>query len=388
MEALKAVPSLYPRLGVLLSLTGPYCVVTRSMLNGVLLAADRVAAEDGRALDLVIADPGGEPTRYPELCAGLLQSGIRHVIGCYTSSSRKDVIPLFEKHDAMLWYPSHYEGYETSTQVIYTGAVPNQHVIPLVEYLTGQGRKRIFCVGSNYIWAWENNRILRDELLRYGGSVLAERYIPVGETDFDSIIGAILNASPDVVFSTLIGTSAYAFLNAFRSACSAWGIDQAQQIPVASCSLSEPELEAIGPGAVDGHISVSVYFSSIASPANQAFTAAHDARFPHGPTMSADAEASYVATLLLARALAAAGSEDVAAVRQAVMGQRLQAPQGEVWIDEQTSHAYLTPRIGRSNRHARFDIVMEARAPQRPDPYLVHSSARLEAPRPSLRLVS
>lgn len=388
MEVPKAVPSLYPRIGVLLSSTGPYSVVARSMLNGVLLAADRVKAESGRALDLIVFDPRGEPARYSELCAELLQSGVRHVIGCYTSSSRKDVIPLFEKHDAMLWYPSHYEGYETSTQVIYTGAVPNQHVIPLVEYLVEQGRKRVFCIGSNYVWAWENNRILRDELLRHGGSVLAERYMAVGDTDVGNIVRAILQASPDVVFSTLIGTSAYAFLNTFREACLACGTDQAQQIPVASCSLSEPELEAIGPSAVDGHISASVYFSSIASPANEAFVSAHEALFTEGPTMSADAEASYVATLLLARSLAAAGSEDVAAVRDAVMGQRLQAPQSEVWIDEQTSHAYLTPRIGRSNQHARFDIVMEARAPQQPDPYLVRSSARLEAPHPKLRLAS
>lgn len=358
------------------------------MLNGVVLAAEKVRAEGGPALDLVIADPGGEPVRYPELCAGLLSSGLRHVIGCYTSSSRKDVIPLFEKHDALLWYPSHYEGFETSSHVVYTGAVPNQHVIPLIGYLLGRGRKRAFCVGSNYIWAWESNRILRDELLRRGGSVLAERYVPVGETDFSKVIGAILDAAPDVVFSTLIGTSAYAFLQAFRAACAARGMDQARQMPVASCSLSEPELEAIGPEAVDGHISASVYFSSISSPANRAFAAKYEARFPRGPTMSADAEASYVATVLFARALAAAGRDDVPAVREAVMGQRLQAPQGEVWIDEQTSHAYLTPRIGVSNRQARFDIVMEARAPERPDPYLVHSSARLEAPRPQLRLVS
>ncbi len=370
---------------MLLSSTGPYAVVARSMQNGILLAAEQ-ACQAG--LELVFADPGGEPARYGELCADLLRSGVRHVIGCYTSSSRKDVIPLFEKHDALLWYPSHYEGFETSTHVIYTGAVPNQHVIPLTRYLVSGGRKRAFCIGSNYIWAWENNRILRDELSRHGGAVLAERYVAVGETDFTGLIGAILAARPDVVFSTLIGSSAYAFLGALRAACAAAGFDQAAEMPVASCSLSEPELEAIDPAAVDGHLSASVYFSTIATPQNRAFLAAHDARFPGGPAASADAEASYIATLLLAGAVAAAGSDDVAAVRRAVVGQRLQAPQGEVWIDEATSHAFLTPRIGRSNKRARFDILMEARAPERPDPYLVRSSARLEAPRPALRVVS
>lgn len=376
------------RIGVLLSSTGPYSVVAGAMLNGVLLAADRVLAETGHALNLAIKDPGGCPERYPELCEGLLRSGIRHVIGCYTSSSRKDVIPLFEKHDALLWYPSHYEGFETSTNTIYIGAVPNQHVIPLVRHLLDQGRTRAFCIGSNYVWAWENNRILRDELTRHGGAVLAERYLPVGQTDVAAHIDAILTAAPDVVFSTLIGCSSYGFLNAFRAACTQRGIDQPRQMPVASCSLSEPELDAIGPAAVEGHISASVYFASITSPENAVFTAAHQARFPEGPTMSADAEAAYVATLLLSRALDAAGSDDVAAVRCALSRQRLAAPQGEVWIDDQTSHAYLTPRIGLSNRHAQFDIIMEASAPVQADPYLVRSSARLEAAQPTLRLVS
>lgn len=358
------------------------------MLNGVLLAVDRIRAEGGPDLDLVIGDPGGSTPRYAELCAELLHSGIRHIVGCYTSSSRKEIIPLVEKHDALLWYPSHYEGFETSANVIYTGAVPNQHVIPLIDYLHKQGRTRAFCLGSNYIWAWENNRVFREEIMRGGGGVVAERYVAVGDTGFDDLIAAILSSGANVVFSTLIGDSAYAFLNAFRTACSAAGIDQPSQIPVASCTLSEPELESISPHAVDGHITASVYFSTIASPANAAFVSEHEARFPLGPAVSSDAEASYIATLLLAGAISDAGSDEVKQVRAAVLSRRLQAPQGEVWIDEQTSHAALTPRIGRSNRQARFDIIMEAPEPLLADPYLVRSSARFEVPRAKLRLVS
>lgn len=377
-----------PKVGVLISSTGPYAVVARSMLNGVMLASEMLRTSGGPAIELVHADPGGEPARYIGCCAELLDLGIRHVVGCYTSSSRKDVIPLFESHDGLLWYPSHYEGFETSDHVIYTGAVPNQHVIPLIRYLVSQGRKRIFCVGSNYIWAWENNRILRDELPRQGGTILGERYVAIGETDFAKLIVTILGLAPDAVFSTLIGTSAYAFFRAFRAAAETRGIDQARQMPIASCSLSEPELEAIGPEAVDGHLSASVYFSSINTSINRDFVAAHDAHFPQGPAVSADAEASYIATLLLAGTLAATSGGGVQAVREAVGRQVIQAPQGAVWIDAITSHAYLTPRIGRSNKQARFDIVMESRAPERPDPYLVRNSARLDAPGPAIRLVS
>jgi branched-chain amino acid transport system substrate-binding protein len=367
------------RVGYLFSSTGSYELVARSMLNGALLAAEEINASGlGIRLEPVVLDPGGNLSQYSALAATLLKGQIRHVVGCYTSSSRKEVIPLFEKHDALLWYPSHYEGFESSTNVIYTGAAPNQHVLPLA-----------FCVGSNYIWAWENNRILRESVMARGGSVLAERYFAIGETDFYQAIEAIITARPSFVFLTLIGTSAYQFFRDFRTACRARGIDQAQEIPVASCSLSEPELEAIGEGAVDGHLSSSVYFCSIQSPANLRFLNVYEARFPTGPTASADAEASYNAVWLLARGAAAAKTDNPLAIKAEIIHQHLDAPQGKVWIDEQTFHAYLTPRIGRSNRQARFDVISEAMAPVQPDPYLVHNSSRFEAAlAPSLRLVS
>jgi ABC-type branched-subunit amino acid transport system substrate-binding protein len=376
------------RVGVMFSSTGSYQVVARSMLNGALLGFAH-AADPAVELDPVVVDPGGDLRRYLELSHELLGSGIRHVVGCYTSSSRKEVIPCFEKHDALLWYPSHYEGFESSSNVIYTGAAPNQHILPLIDHLLASFGSRAFCVGSNYIWAWENNRILRETVTARGGSVLAERYVAVGETELDKLVEAVIAARPSFVFNTLIGTSSYAFLRLFRAACRARGIDQAREIPVASCTLSEPELEEIGRGAVEGHISCSVYFSTVGSPANAAFLRDYGRAFPEGPTTSADAEASYIAVRLLALALAEAGTDEVSAVQAAVTRQRLGAPQGEVWIDPETLHAYLTPRIGRSTTDARFAIIKEAPAPVRPDPYLVQSSPRFALPvRPAnLRVV-
>lgn len=376
--------------GFLFSSTGSYGFVAQSMLNGALLAAQEVNASDlGLTIHSSPLNPGGDLARYAAHAGTFLKGNTRHVVGCYTSSARKEVIPLFEKHDGLLWYPSHYEGFESSSNVVYTGASPNQHVLPLVEYLLQHHGRKAFCVGSNYIWAWENNRILRENVTARGGSVLAERYFALGETDFQQAIEGIIAARPSFVFLTLIGTSAYAFFRDFRAACRVAGIDQAREIPVASCSLSEPELEAIGNDAVDGHLSSSVYFCSIQSAENARFLRAYGAMFPTGPTASADAEASYNAVWLLARSAAAANSDDPRAVKAQLIHQRLTAPQGKVWIDEQTLHAYLTPRIGRSNRDARFDLVGEARIPVRPDPYLVHNSGRFEAaPVPALRLVS
>ena len=115
-----------------------------------------------------------------------------HVVGCYTSSSRKEVLPYFEKYDGLLWYPSHYEGFESSEHVIYTGAAPNQHIVPLAESLLKNCGTRAYCIGSNYIWAWKNNKIMREAVFSAGGVVLAERYFPVGELDFDAVIEQII----------------------------------------------------------------------------------------------------------------------------------------------------------------------------------------------------
>src|SRR3981081_1036319 len=346
------------RLGYLLSWAGSYEMVARSMVKGALLDAKEINASGlGIRLEPSVLNPGGNLSQYSALAATLLKRQIRHVVGCYTSSSRKEVIPLFEKHDALLWYPSHYEGFESSTNVIDTGAAPNQPALPLAEYQLQHHARRAFCGGSNYIWAWENNRILRESVMARGGSVLAERYFAIGETDFHQAIEAIIAARPSFVFLTLIGTSAYQFFRDFRAACRARGIDQAREIPVASCSLSEPELEAIGEGAIDGHLSSSVYFCSIQSAANLQFLDAYEGRFPMGPTASADAEASYNAVWLLARGAAAANTDNPRAIKAELVHQHLDAPQGKVWIDEQTFHAYLTPRIGRSNRQARIPRI-------------------------------
>lgn len=364
------------RIGLMFSTTGSYAAVVRSMLNGALLALEESAAAGGVPIEHVIVNPEGDLSRYRALSLELLSSGIRQVVGCYTSSGRKEVIPCFEKFDGLLWYPSHYEGFESSDNVIYTGASPNQHVLPLVDYLVSKVGNRAYCVGSNYIWAWENNRIFREAFATRGGAVLAERYQSIGDTEFDQVVTAILDQRPDFVFNNLIGTSAYAFFRAFRAACRARGIDQAKEIPVASCTLSEPELAEIGGDAIDGHLTSSVYFSSLASPANSSFTRAYEKAFSNNPAVSADAEASYNAVKFLIAALEKAGTDDARKVRAAVADARVDAPQGEVRIDPQTYHAWLTPRIGRSLPNGQFEVLLEAKQSIAPDPYLVQSAPR------------
>lgn len=360
-------------IGLVVSTIGSYGAIGQSICAGAYLAMAEVNADPDSPFHLraLHRDPAGVPSAYAASVDELLTAqGLTHVLGCYTSSSRKEVLPLFEKHDALLWYPSHYEGFETSDNVIYTGAAPNQHVIPLARYLLAHHGKRGWFVGSNYVWAWENNRILREALMGAGGSVMGERYFPVGETDLGALATQIVSDRPDFVFTTLIGESCYEFLRLLRAAAMAEGLDQSACLPVASCSLSEAELPLIG-AASAGHLSSSVYFSTIASPENARFTAQWDSRYGHLGRACADGEAAYIAVHLLAMAIAKAGSTDLHAVRAAARGLRFAAPQGLVTIDRENLHCSMRPRIGRSTDTGTFDILFEERGPVRPDPYLV-----------------
>lgn len=374
---------------LLFSRSGSYAVVSEAMRAGALLAIEEVNAAGGPvSFDIIEADPGGEPRAYIEAARDILENNkAKHVIGCYTSSSRKDILPYFEKHDALLWYPSHYEGFETSGNVVYTGASPNQHVIPLARYVLARGWTRAFFIGSNYIWAWENNRILRDVLTTAGGVVLGERYLPVGDTDLDAVIGQIVDSRPDFVFCKLIGESAYAFYRRFREAMPQ-GTDQARDMPVVSCSLAEPELDQIGPDAADGHLSSSVYFSTVTTRENERFKAVWRQRFPELGQPSADAEASYVAGHLLGQAVARAGDAALEPVRRAVAGLSFDAPQGPVTVDPNNHHLAMRTRIGRSTRTGTFEVLTESTAPVRPDPYLVwEEEFRRQPSAPMLRIV-
>lgn len=377
--------------GLLFSTGGPYGTVSQTLLNGARLACEQVNADPGLPITMqpVHFDPQGQISEYARGAQVLIDQGISHICGCYTSSSRKEVLPLIEKHDAQLWYPTHYEGFETTTNVVYTGASPNQHLTLLIDYLFTRYGKRVYSIGSNYIWAWESSRVLREGVARLGGEVIAERYVQVGETDLSAHIEEVLLLRPDYIFNALIGLSAYAFFRELRRACDRLGIDQPRVLPVASCNLSEPELHEIGPEAADGQISASVYFSSLDSARNTEFTQDYRTAFPFGPAVSAEAEGSYIAIHLLARAVAAAGSTDPVAVRQALPECVLNAPQGLVRIDASTMHAYLTPRIGLSRKDFSFEIVQQAAEPVRPDPYLVNWSRDVEPVpnRPVLRIV-
>ena len=360
-------------IGVLFSTTGPYATVGEAMLNGTLLAVEEINNSPNFDFELapLVRNPAGETAEYASICRDLIiNSGVAHIVGCYTSSSRKAIVPVVEKYDGLLWYPSHYEGFESSDNVVYLGASPNQHIVPLAQYMASRFGARVYCCGSDYIWPWESNRVMREIVENFGGEVLAERYLAVGSTEVTGLVEEIRLLRPDFVFNTLIGESSYAFLRAFREAGLGTQSPGDISIPIASCTLCEPELRTIGDPAALGHITSSVYFQSLDNPQNHAFVENYKTRFGQQKVTSADAEASYNSVHMLALALRCAASTKASDIL-AVLGDCVyDAPQGRIRIDTENNHCYLTPRIGISRAGAEFAVIAAAQKPIKPDPFL------------------
>lgn len=356
-------------LGLVFSQSGPYAMMAGEMQKSALMAIDEInrSPEFDFGFAPCLRDPRGVVAAYHTACDDLIrEERVDHIVGCYTSASRKQVIPIVERTERLLWHPARYEGFESSENVIYVGAAPNHTVVPLVRHMLDHISSDVFCIGSNYVWTWETNRVIREIVTSAGGRVLAERLLELGETAIDHIVREVIDRRPPVVFNTLVGESSYAFVRVLHEATTRAGLT----IPMLSCSLCEPELKLIGSAASAGCITSSAYFESIAGAENRAFVARWKARHGADSNPSVDGQSTYVCVMLLARAIRRAGSADVAAVRRAAANHRYDLPQGPVWVDPDNNHCFLTPRLARVVPGCQFKIFWEADAPERPDPYL------------------
>ncbi|SFF16690.1 amino acid/amide ABC transporter substrate-binding protein, HAAT family [Sulfitobacter brevis] len=360
--------------GILYSLTGPYGGVNASMVNAAILGLEEANAELKGSFELepFFRDCHGKLSAYTKNCELMIyQDGCQHIIGCYTSAARKQILPLLERTNTLLWHSARYEGFEASENVLYLGASPNQHLIPLVRYILAEMVPEIYCVGSNYIWTWESNRLLREQIVEGGGRIIAQRLVPMGDLQIDHIISEIISLKPPVVFNTLVGEASYRFYRALWRAVSADPDLKPGDITVVSCSLCEEELPLIGEPASIGHLTSATYFRSLQRQENIEFLARYRKRFGVGTAPSVDAESAYVCARMLGRSIAAAGTDLVSKVRDAAKSSAFEAPEGTVRIDHATNHSFLTPRLAVSTRGFSFKIIWEAPETVDPDPFLV-----------------
>ena len=371
--------------GILYSITGPYGDVNASMVNAAILGLEEANAELNGSFELepVFRDSHGKLSTYGKNCERMIyQDGCQHIIGCYTSAARKQILPLLERTNTLLWHSARYEGFEASENVLYLGASPNQHLIPLVRYILAAMVPEIYCVGSNYIWTWESNRLLREQIIEGGGRIIAQRLVTMGDLHIDHIVSEIISLKPPVVFNTLVGEASYRFYRALWRAVTEHPELEPGDITVVSCSLCEEELPFIGEPASIGHLTSATYFRSLERPENIDFLARYRERFGDGTAPSVDAASAYVCARMLGRSIAASGTDAVSTVRDAAKTFSFEAPEGTVRIDRTTNHSFLTPRLAVSKRGFSFQIIWEAPEAVNPDPFLVwqgEAQARPEA---------
>ncbi len=368
--AIVAPPTGEPiKVGILHSLTGTMGDSESPVVDAVLLAIDELNHDGGllgHPVEAVVADGRSNSITFAREAERLIKDeNVCTVFGCWTSASRKTVVPIFEELDHLLVYPVQYEGVEESPNVIYTGAAPNQQIIPAVKWAYAfENKRRFFLVGSDYVFPRVAHEIIKDQLKELGAEVVGEEFLALGSTDVQFIIVKLQDAQPDVILNSINGDSNTAFFAELRNA----GITPAK-VPTISFSIGEEELRHLDVAAMAGDYAAWNYFQSIDSPENQEFVSSFQKKYGPQRVVTDPMEAAYFGVKLWAKAIQAAESTDPSDIRRAMRNQRMRSPGGDVRIDPATQHTFKTPRIGRLRPDGQFEIIWTAAKPEQPIPY-------------------
>lgn len=367
------------RVGILHSSTGTMAISEGSVADATRLALEEINAAGGvlgRAVEAVVVDGASKPSSFASEAERLIvDEKVAVIFGCWTSASRRTVKPILERHDHLMFYPVQYEGLEQSPNIVYTGAAPNQQIIPAVKWSFDHLGKRAFLVGSDYVFPRTANALIRAQIDALRGQVVGEAYVPLGSTDVGAVIDAIAAAKPEVVLNTINGDTNVPFFAALAKQ-----VGGAERLPVMSFSLAEDELRAMGAATLVGHYATWNYFQSVATPENEAFVRGFKKRFGEDRVTDDPMEAAYFGVHLWAQAAEAARSADPREVRKRLRDQSYLAPGGLVSLDAETQHTWKTVRVGKIRADGQFDVVWTSDKPVRPVPYpLLRSRESWEA---------
>jgi urea transport system substrate-binding protein len=358
------------KVGVLYSLTGTTAIIETSLNQATLMAIEEINAAGGiggKKLKAIVEDPASDPATFAQKARKLVVGDkCVSVFGSYTSASRKAVLPVFEKYNNLYWYPTLYEGRECSKNVIYTGAVPNQQQKEFVPWLVKNFGKRFYLIGSNYIYPKEENNVCKILLKELGGEVVGEEYVPLGHSEFSSVIQKFKDTNPHVIFSTVVGDSVVALHRQYKAA----GLDPAK-MPMASLTTSEEEIAAMGGEFAAGHFTSAPYFQSYDSPENHKFVESFRKRWGKDKVTNFVSEPAYFQVHLFKQAVAKLGGKSLTPpeIRMASWDQQVKAPEGMVKIDPKNSHTYLWPKIGEAQADGQFKIIQQSKEWVEPLPY-------------------
>lgn len=356
------------KLGLLHSLSGTIAIAEASLVDAEKMAIDEINAAGGvmgRKIEPIIEDGASDWPTFAEKTRKLLERDkVAAIIGCYTSASRKAVLPALSRANGLLYYPTYYEGQEEDKHVMYTSQEATQSVIAAIEWLAREKGKTFFFVGSDYIYPRTCNKIARPTVARLGGKVLGEEYAPLGHTEFSSIINKIKAAKPDCIYSTVVGGSNVAFYKQLRAA----GLDGSKQT-LLSTVVSENEIEGIGKDNAVGYYACMGYFQSLKNPANERFVKAFKAKYGQDRAIGDPMECAYNSVYLWKLGVEKAKSFDPVKVAAASGGIEIDAPEGKVRIHATNHHVWKKVRVGKALADGQFDIVWESPSLIVPNPF-------------------
>ncbi len=357
------------KVGILHSLSGTMAISEKSVVDAEQLAISEINAKGGvlgKQIEAIVEDGASDWDKFAEKAKKLIdQDKVATVFGCWTSASRKAVLPVFEGKKHMLWYPVQYEGQECSQNVFYTGAAPNQQIEPAVDWLLKNKGKEFFLVGSDYVFPRTANTIIKAQLKAKGGKAVGEDYLPLGNNEVTPIIAKIKKALPNggVIFNTLNGDSNVAFFKQMQSA----GL-KADKYPVMSVSVAEEEVKAIGVEYLKGHYASWNYFQTVNTPANKTFVDSFKKKYGAERVVNDPMEAAYIMVYMWKMAVEKAKTFELEAVRKAANGLTFDAPEGKVTM-ENNHHLSKFVRIGEIGADGMFKIVSESKEAIKPIPW-------------------
>ncbi|SIR30817.1 amino acid/amide ABC transporter substrate-binding protein, HAAT family [Paracoccus thiocyanatus] len=358
--------------GLLFSLTGAVAVVEHTLHDAALMAIEEINAAGGihgKQLRPIIEDPASDPATYADRARRLMiRDKCVSVFGSYTSSSRQAVLPVAEQRNNLYWYPTLYEGRECSRNVMYGGALANQQQDILIPWLVENYGPRFYMIGNNYVYPKEENNYCKTLLKDLSGEVVHEEYVPMGHSDFSSVLNRIRAEEPDVIFSTLVGDSDVAFARQYHAAEL-----NPEKMPVVSLTRSEIEVKAIGGEAAAGHFSSAPYFMGHESPENEKFVEAYKARYGADAVTHFVNEAAYFQVYQFKNAMEKLDPADVSPpnIRDAAVGMSMKAPQGEILIDENL-HTHLWPKVAQWQADGQAKVILQSEERVAPKPYAAY----------------
>jgi len=359
------------KVGILHSITGTMAISETGSVQAEKLAIEQINAMGGilgRKIVYTQEDGASDWPTFAEKSKKLLvKDKVAAVFGCWTSASRKAVLPIFEQYNGMLYYPTFYEGLEQSPNVIYTGQEATQQIIAGIDWVVkNKGAKKFFLLGSDYIWPRTSNKIARKHIEKLGLKVVGEEYYPLGHTQFNSVINKIKLKKPDVIYAIVVGGSNVAFYKQLKAA----GIDMTKEKPlVLTISVTEDEILGIGGENIVGAYAAMKYFQSLTNDNNEAFVKAFKKRWGDDIVIGDVTQAAYLGPWLWKAAVEKAGSFDIDKIRKASPGLELTtAPEGYVRIHP-NHHLWSKTRIGHARSDGQYDIVFETDELIEPDPF-------------------